>query len=93
MVEFFVPQPIPEDLLELIPEQREAVDELFASGRLLSYSLSLDRSRLWALMTANNESELVTIIDSLPMSPYMDFDYQELLFHNALHLIPAMSLN
>ena len=93
MVEFNVPVPITDDILDLIPDQREQVDELFASGKLLSYSLSLDRTRLWALMLADTESELITIIDSLPMTPYMDFDYSELMFHNSIHLIPAMSLN
>ena len=93
MVEFYVPQPLTEDFLDMIPKQREAVDELFATGKLLSYSLAMDRSTLWAIMLADNESELITLIDSLPMSAYMDFDYSELMFHNTVHLMPTMSLN
>ncbi len=93
MVEFSIPEPLTDDLLDLIPEQREVVDDLFTNGKLLSYSLSLDRTRLWALMLADSESELLGLIDSLPMTPLMDFDYSELMFHNSVHLIPAMSLN
>ena len=93
MVEFSVPEPLTDELLDLIPDQREAVDELFASGKLLSFSLSLDRTRIWALMLSDSESELLGLIDSLPMTHLMDFDYNELMFHNSIHLIPAMSLN
>ena len=93
MVEFFVPSPVTEELKSMIPAQREAVEDLFVSGNLLSYSLSLDRERLWAIMLADTESELLNLIDSLPMTDFMDFDYKELMFHNAVHLMPAMSLN
>ena len=93
MVEFDVPQPLTEDHLTLIPEQKEVIDALFVAGKMLSYSLAVDKSRVWALILAQNESELLQIIDSLPMSIYMDFDYHELMFHNTVHLVPAMSLN
>lgn len=93
MVEFTIPEPLTDELLDLIPDQQEVVDQLFASGKLLSYSLSLDRTKLWALMLADSESELLGIIDSLPMTAMMDYDYSELMFHNSVHLIPAMSLN
>ncbi len=93
MVEFDVPQPITEDFLNMIPEQRASLDDLFASGKLLSYTVAADRSRVWAVMIAESESELLAYIDELPMTPYMDFDYNELMFYNTVHLLPAMSLN
>lgn len=93
MVEFDVPQPITEDFLSMIPEQRASLDDLFASGKLLSYTVAADRSRVWAVMIAESESELLAYIDELPMTPYMDFDYNELMFYNTVHLLPAMSLN
>ena len=93
MVEFEVPQPLTEDLLDMIPEQREAIDRLFTSGKLLSYSLSADRSRLWAVILAESESELMLYIDRLPMTPFMDYDYNELMFYNTVAIMPSMSLN
>ena len=93
MVEFDVPYPLTDELLDLIPEQKTAIDELFASGKMLSYTLSLDRTRVWAIFLADQESELISFIDYLPMTSYMDFDYHEIMFHNTVHLIPAMSLN
>ena len=80
-------------MLDLIPEQKTAMDELFTSGKLLSYTVALDRSKLWAIFLAEEESELISYIDHFPMTSYMDFDYKEIMFHNTVHLMPTMSLN
>ena len=93
MVEFEVPQPITEDILSLIPDQREAIDMMFSEGKLLSYTVASDRTRVWAVMLAESESELIMNIDELPLTPFMDYDYSELMFYNTVHLMPAMSLN
>ena len=93
MVEFHISELILDDLLQMIPEQTEAIDELFSSGKLLSYSLSHDQSKLWAVFMCDTESELISYIDSLPMSAYLDYDYGELMFHNTVYYIPTMSLN
>jgi len=93
MVVFDVPQPISEDILDLVPEQRDSLDELFTSGKLLSYTVAADRSKVWAVMIAESESELLTYIDEMPMTPFMDYDYYELMFYNTVHFMPSMSLN
>lgn len=93
MVEFDVPDPLTEEFLEMIPEQRESLDGLFSNGKLLSYTVASDRTRVWAVMIAESESELLSYIDDLPMTPFMDYDYCELMFYNTVHLMPAMSLN
>lgn len=93
MVEFDVPIPFPDHLFTLINDQREKVDQLFTAGKLLTYTLSVDRSRLWAVFLASSESELLSCIDMLPLSKYMDYDYCELMFHQSLKLLPSMSLN
>ena len=92
MVEFDVPQ-LTEFLLQMVPDQRATIDEMMVKGKMISYSLSMNREKVWSLMLAQNESELIQLIDELPMTPYMDYDYKELMFHNTVHLIPAMSLN
>lgn len=93
MVEFSVPSPFPQELYTLIPNQRATVNELFTSGKLLSYTLSMDLSKLWAVFLAQSESELFSLVDKLPLSSYMDFDYTELRFHQSLKLLPTMSWN
>ena len=93
MVEFDVPIPLTDSFLDLIPDQREILDLYFSEGKLLSYTVASDRSRVWAVFIAESESELLSYIDDLPMTPYMDYDYNELMFYNTVHLMPAMSLN
>jgi len=93
MVEFDVPRPVLEEILDLVPDQRNILDDLFASGKLLSYTVSVDKTKIWAVMIAESESELLTYIDELPMTPYMDYDYYELMFYNTVHFMPSMSLN
>jgi len=43
MVAFEVP-PLTEDLMEMIQDQKDALDNLFAQGKLLSYSFTMDTS-------------------------------------------------
>ena len=93
MVELDVPKPFPEKLMIMLPPQRDSIDSLFSSGKLLSYTVAADKSKVWAVMMAESESELLSYIDELPLTPYMDFDYCELMFYNTVHFMPAMSLN
>ena len=93
MVEFYIPLPIDNEIYQLIPEQRKQVQILFNSGKLVAYSLAADKSKLWALIVASSESELIQIIDTLPLTKYIDYNYSELMFHQSLKLLPAMSLN
>ena len=93
MVVFEVPYPITEQIISLIPDQREQVENLFTAGKLTMYSLAIDRSKLWALFLAESESQLISLIDRLPLSSYMDYNYHELMFHQSAQLLPALSLN
>lgn len=93
MVVFDVPYPVTEEIVSLIPEQRTAVDKLFTGGNMIMYSLSNDRSKLWSVFLAETESELLSLIDKLPLSSYMDFSYHDLMFFQSSQLLPAMSLN
>ena len=93
MVSFDILYPMGEELVALIPEQRDAINKLFHQGVLLSYTLNLERTKLWAVLQIENESRLINIVDNLPMSRFMDYNYDELTFHNSLHMIPSISLN
>ncbi len=49
MVEFDLPPAMDEDFANRIPAQRLKVEEMMESGFLLSYSLSVDRQKLWCI--------------------------------------------
>lgn len=94
MVSFTLPQAIGDDFSRLIPEQRAQVAKLFATDRLASYSLSLESGRLWAIVNAESEVEVMQLIGNLPLSRYMKARIFPLTFHNsATKVIPSFSLN
>ena len=94
MVEFDVPYPMNAEFASLIPAQRNAADKMMADQQILSYSLTVDRRRLFVIFSADSEAELFKLITSLPLTPYMHYEYQELMFHNAPWLLlPAPSMN
>ncbi|MDF1697074.1 MAG: hypothetical protein P1U56_14625 [Saprospiraceae bacterium] len=81
------------EMQEMVPRQRVIVDKLFDQGVLITYTLAADRSKLWAVFQADGESELLTYIESLPMTKYCDYTYNEIMFHDSSQFIPSISLN
>lgn len=92
MVEFRVPF-FTEDMLKLIPEQKEVLKALFSEDKLISYSIALDRTKVWGLFLAEDEESLEESLHRLPLTIFMEYDYKALMVHNSVHLIPTMSLN
>ena len=85
--------PFTVEMNDMIPRQRAMVEQLIDAGVIITYTLAADRSKLWIVMQADNESELMTYIDSLPMMKYGDYTYNEIMFHDYLQFIPTISLN
>lgn len=94
MVEFELPETMTEEFLALIPEQREKVAEWMAEGRLLSYTLAFDRSKLWATVAAESEEAVSEMLDTFPLTPFMEAEIFELAFNERANMfIPKFSLN
>ena len=94
LFEFQIPQPMPADFTAQIPEQRAEVNRLMAEGDLVSYSVSMDRAKLWVVIEAASESGALDIIAELPLTSEMKMQMHPLLFHNSMRFAPpAISLN
>ena len=94
MVEFELPTVMDEGFANRIPAQRLKVEELMEKGFLLSYSLSVDRQKLWCIFTANSETEVMESVAEFPLIKYMTPMITELMFHNMVTArIPLFSLN
>jgi muconolactone delta-isomerase len=94
MVEINLPDPFPEDFIIKIPEQRQVINGLLETEKLHSYSLSLDRRKLWCIVNGESEYEVITILNEFPLIDYMDYSITELMFHNGVVLkVPAFSIN
>ena len=93
MAEFQLPTVLTEAFVRLIPKQREFVTFMLAEGKIKSYSLAMDRSRLWVVFAAETEFEVMEIIDQFPLADYMTPQLSELAFHNAQDLVLQFSMN
>lgn len=94
MVEFELPVPLTPEFLSLVPEHRLMVNKLLTSGKIKSYSLAADYSKIWAIFLGDSEFEVMENIAALPLSDFMIPIVEPLAFHNeAFELAASISLN
>ncbi len=94
MVDFQLPDNITTEFMDLVPYQRMVVNKLFEEGKIVSYALSLENSKLWGIFSANSELEVMDIISDLPLTPFMKVDICLLTFYNdSKTSTPKFSLN
>ncbi len=94
MVEFNLPEDLTDDFLELIPLQRNIIHTLLAEGILVNYAISLQNSRLWAVINADSEEEVEEILADWPLLPYLEGSIHLLTFYKSKEETqPAFSLN
>jgi hypothetical protein len=94
MVEVTLPSYLSQEFMELIPEQRRYVDEMFERGVISSYTLALDRSRAWVTFFADSPKEVHTFVRNFPIAEFIEYTIHELAFFNAASVIvPSISLN
>ena len=94
MVEFDLPNPFPEAFMMKIPSQRLVINQMLEDGKIQSYALSIERDRLWCVVNADDELDVLRIIGEFPLIDYMKHTITELMFNNAVVMkVPAFSLN
>ena len=93
MVEFDLPEVIDEEFMALVPKQRYVINSMLAEGRIQSYALAIDRSKLWAIMRGESEFEILETISQMPLSEYMTPNISQLMFHNTADALMHFSLN
>lgn len=97
MAIFLVESPLPAltpGLAKIIPEHRAVVNELFQEGLLVMYTVSADRSKWWCAVQAENEFEVIEVLERMPLFPFLKPFIHDLMFFNgADQFIPRISLN
>lgn len=94
MVEIALPDVMTEDFARKVPAQRQMVNDLMEQGTLVSYALATDRTRLWCVVKAGSELEVMRIVSDFPLIEYMNPIISELMFNNVVALrLPLFSLN
>jgi hypothetical protein len=86
--------PFSEEFVELVPFQRDRIEELMDEGVVVAYSLSLDRSKLWITFISESEEDVYNLIGTFPLVAYMEPTVYELALHNSIsNNFPIISLN
>ncbi|WP_221389713.1 muconolactone Delta-isomerase family protein [Dyadobacter sp. NIV53] len=94
MVEIHLPAVMSEDFTAKIPAQRKKINEMMEQGRMMSYALSEDYSKLWCVVKAESEFEVMSLVSEFPLIDFMDPKISKLLFNNVVALrLPMFSLN
>lgn len=94
MVDFTLPKVLPEDFLRLIPHQRAKINKLFRDGKLVNYALSLDNSKIWAVINAGSELDVLQLISELPLTRFMKYQINMLTFFSSQNAeTPIFSMN
>jgi hypothetical protein len=94
LVDIDLPIPLTEELLSLVPAQREVVNRLMSEGTITSYALSIDSGKLWVSMIAESEQKITELIGSFPIFNHIFFTINKLTFQNSINFkIPHFSLN
>ena len=83
MVEVAIPAEPNAEFFSLIPAQRAHIENLLKEGTVTSYSLSLDRSRLWITLVARNQREALELLRTFPLYEYFEPSIYPLMFHNS----------
>jgi muconolactone delta-isomerase len=93
LIEMFLPE-FTEEFFELVPAQRDYINNCMSQGSIRSYSLSADRAKLWIVFTTRSENEMKRIINKFPIIKWVTYKSFPLMFHNSMELmLPAISLN
>ena len=84
-----------EDIAAAVPYHRQHINKLFAEGRILSYSVSINRNLIWCVINAEDEQEAMEMVLAFPLYQYFtEVSCHPLLFHNTLPIsMPGISLN
>lgn len=94
MVELALPSEFTAEFMDLIPAQRKRVADQFQEGKLHSYSLNDERSKLWALVAAEDQQGVMDVLAEWPMIRWMVPTIHGLFFHEAAQVaLPSVSMN
>ena len=94
MIEVPLPTSPSQEFFSLIPSQRLKVAELMTKRKILSYTVSANRLKLWIVLAAKDEMEARETLAEQPMDKYFRYTFHELMFHEmAGMMFPTVSLN
>ncbi len=95
MIEIDLPDNYTEEFEQRIPHQRFMVNKLMEKGTIISYSLALDKGKLWVTALAASKTQIRNMISSMPLYDFfVEYMIHELMFSESMQpSMPQPSLN
>lgn len=94
MVHLSLPEHFNSEMWDVIPAQRNMVNQLMEKRVILNYSLDMDRRNLWIFMEANDINEVNSIIKKFPIIKFVTIRIHELAFYDSAPVgLPELILN
>jgi hypothetical protein len=79
---------------DLIPRQKNLMNELLEKRIVLSYSLDMVRKNVWVFIESNSLEELQALIRTFPIVKEVKIRIHELAFHDAAPAdLPELIMN
>jgi hypothetical protein len=94
LVHITLPDFFSKKMYDLIPKQRELINDLLDKRVVLSYSLDMERKNLWVYIDAISEQEVMDILSTFPIIKEVKVNIHELAFFDRAPLsLPDLILN
>lgn len=94
LVHITLPDFFTQRFYDLIPKQRDLINQLLEKQIILSYSLDMERKNVWAFIEADTEHEVMDILSTFPIIKDVKVTIHELAFHDASHkALPDLIMN
>lgn len=94
LVHILLPEVFTQKFYNLIPKQREHINNLLEKQIVVSYSLDMERKNVWVFVSANSENEVMDLLSAFPIIKDVKVTIHELAFHDAAHkALPDLIMN
>ena len=94
MVDFTLPDSLPDEFMDLVPSQKLRMEKLFDQGKLCSFASAFDTSKMWAIFNANSEYEVMKLLATLPLTTFTQVQISMLSTYNTMDaFLPQFSMN
>ncbi len=94
LVHITLPDVFSKSFYDLIPLQRDLINDLLEKRIVLSYSMDMERKNVWVFMEAANEKAVMDILSTFPIIKQIKISIHELAFHDTAHtVLPDLIMN
>jgi|694.fasta_scaffold24620_3 hypothetical protein len=94
MAELWLPQPLNDEFYALIPRHRKMVNDLIERGIVNSYTVDENRTKIWILFSASEESEVLAHLKNLPIFRFVKVEIFKLFIADGdIFRLPKVNLN